>query len=492
MSDMYNNFKNNENEQNNSDSYLNSYGTPPNNDYGTSYSYVSENNNVPKKKKRHIGLKALAVVLSFLVVGGGSIQVYKHFSDNKVSISNYKNDDSSDDDKDKDDDSNISQSDTKKSNLKDNNEENLPSLIELASRSDAMSIPDIVDSLMPSVVGVSATFEYNPSSQSYNPFSEFGFGGFGGYDYGYGNGGSSAQKLTGTGTGIVISKDGYIVTNAHVVYDSSEYNCGEAVEVSVLFSDDSEKEAKIIAYDEETDIAVLKVEATDLTPATFGDSDDIRVGELVVAIGNPLGFDLFGSVTSGIVSGLDRQISINEKNMNLIQIDAAINAGNSGGPLVNSCGQVIGINSAKMSSSYSSSEASIEGLGFAIPIDEAKKIIDDLINFHYVKGRPQIGINTKDVTETVSRYYNMPMGVYVAGVQEGSTAEFAGLKVGDVIIGINGEAVTNSEELNEEKNKYSAGEEITLTVTRGGEDIEIKLVLQEANAEKASESESDD
>lgn len=485
MSDMYNNFNNNENEQNNSDSYLNSYGTPSNNDYGTSYSYVSENNNTPKKKKRHIGLKALAVVLSFLIVGGGSIQAYKYFSDKKVSISNYK-DESSDNDK-KDNES--SEFEEKKPAENNEDEENLPSLIELASRSDAMSIPDIVDFLMPSVVGVSATFEYTSSAQSYNPFSEFGFGGF---NYGYGNEGSTSQKLTGTGTGIVISKDGYIVTNAHVVNDTSEYQCGEAIEVSVLFSDDSEKEAKIIAYDEETDIAVLKVEATDLTPATFGDSDDIRVGELVVAIGNPLGFDLFGSVTSGIVSGLDRQISINEKNMNLIQIDAAINSGNSGGPLVNSCGQVIGINSAKMSSSYSSSQASIEGLGFAIPIDEAKKIIDDLINFHYVKGRPQIGINTKDVTETVSRYYNIPMGVYVAGVQEGSTAEFAGLKVGDVIIGVNGEAVTNSEELNEQKNKYSAGEEITLTVTRGGEDLEIKIVLQEANAEKSNDVESDD
>ncbi|MCC8135621.1 MAG: trypsin-like peptidase domain-containing protein, partial [Ruminococcus sp.] len=278
----------------------------------------------------------------------------------------------------------------------------------------------------------------------------------------------------------------------HVVYDE-DYDCGEAVEVSVIFSDDeqTEKEAKIIAYDTETDIAVLKVDATGLTPATFGDSDDLRVGELVIAIGNPLGFDLFGTVTSGIVSGLNRQISINEKNMNLIQIDAAINSGNSGGPLVNSCGQVIGINSAKMSSSYSSS-ASIEGLGFAIPISEAKTIIDDLINYNYVKGRPQIGISTRDVSEIVSRYYNIPMGVYVASVTEGSTAEFAGIEVGDVIIAIEGQAVTTSEELNEIKNEYSAGDEITLTITRDGEDIDITLVLQEANSSTSASEDTDE
>ena len=310
---------------------------------------------------------------------------------------------------------------------------------------------------------------------------------FGGFSFGFGNVEPQTQQMVGTGTGIVMTKDGYIVTNAHVVYDDSEYKCGEAVEVSVLFSDDeqTQKEAKIVAYDTETDIAVLKVDANDLTPASFGDSDELRVGELVIAIGNPLGFDLFGSVTSGIVSGLNRQITINEKSMNLIQIDAAINSGNSGGPLVNSCGQVIGINSAKMSSSYSS-QASIEGLGFAIPIDEAKVIIDDLINYKYVKGRPQIGISTRDVSETVSKYYNIPMGVYVAEVAEGSSAEFAGIKSGDVIIGIQGEAVTTGEELNKIKNQYKAGDEITLTITRGGEDIDITLVLQEENGNMAS------
>jgi serine protease Do len=444
-------------------------------------SYVSENNsNSSKPPKKHSGLKAIAFVLCMAIVGGGSVQAYKYYQENSPKVSVFNEDDSSSESSESTDLSSSSESSESSDSDDDDDDEAMPSLIELASRTDSMSIPDIVDELEPSVVGVSSTFEYEAQSS----FGGWGWGGYGG-------GQTQSEEIVGTGTGIIMTEDGYIVTNAHVVYDDSEYDCGEAVEVSVLFSDESEQSAKIIAYDTETDIAVLKVDATGLKPATFGDSDDIRVGELVIAIGNPLGFDLFGSVTSGIVSGLNRQISINEKNMNLIQIDAAINSGNSGGPLVNSCGQVIGINSAKMSSSYSSS-ASIEGLGFAIPINEAKTIIDDLINYKYVKGRPQIGIGTRDVSETISRYYNIPMGVYIVSVEEGSTAEFAGLQVGDVIIGIQGEAITTADELNEIKNQYKAGEEITLTITRDGEDMDISLVLQEANANSSSENSDDD
>ena len=138
--------------------------------------------------------------------------------------------------------------------------------------------------------------------------------------------------MLGTGTGFIISDDGYIVTNAHVIYDESEYNAGEAVSVSIMFSDETQHDAKIIAYDTETDIAVLKVDETGLKPAVLGNSDDLRVGELVIAVGNPLGLDLFGSVTHGIVSALNRKIDINEKSMTLIQTDAPINSGNSGGP----------------------------------------------------------------------------------------------------------------------------------------------------------------
>ena len=230
---------------------------------------------------------------------------------------------------------------------------------------------------------------------------------------------------------------------------------------------------------------MLKVNETGLTPATLGDSDELRVGELVIAIGNPLGFDLFGSVTSGIVSALNRQISINEKNMTLIQTDAAINNGNSGGPLLNSCGQVVGINSAKMSSSYGS--ASVEGLGFAIPIKEAKTIIDDLINYNYVKGRPSIGISTVDVNESYSRYLNIPMGVYVRTVAEGSAAEQAGILEGDVIIGIEDKAITTVDELNSIKNQYKAGDTIKLTLSRNGTDVDVNVKLQEAHAASGGE-----
>ncbi len=452
MSEEFNNFNENENSQDNV----------------SSCSYVSENNSAGKKKKKHSGLKAVAFLLCMVIVGGASIQGYKIYSENKPKVSDFNEDDTSSEKNDEISDKNASSSSEAIS------EDELPSLIQLASRADAMSVPDIVETLMPSVVGISATFEYTQQSS----LGGFGWGGFGGFG---GNSQPQTQQIHGTGTGIVMTEDGYIVTNAHVVYDSSEYECGQAVEVSVLFSDETELEAKIIAFDTETDIAVLKVDETGLTPAEFGNSDDLRVGELVIAIGNPLGFDLFGSVTSGIVSALDRQIAINDKNMNLIQTDAAINSGNSGGPLVNSCGQVIGINSAKMSSSYASS-ASIEGLGFAIPITEAKIIIDDLINYKYVKGRPQIGIGTVDITEAYSSYLNLPMGVYVRSVEEESAAEWAGIQVGDVIIGIQDEAITTADELNAIKNQYKAGEEITLKIYRNGEDIDIKLILQEAQA----------
>jgi serine protease Do len=303
--------------------------------------------------------------------------------------------------------------------------------------------------------------------------------------WGFGGGSQSSQteEIKGTGTGIIMSEDGYIVTNAHVVYDTSDYDCGAATSVSVVLSDETEYDATVMGCDVETDIAVLKIDAKGLTAAEFGDSSDLKVGELVIAIGNPLGFELFGSVTSGIVSAVDREITVNEKQMTLIQTDAAINSGNSGGPLLNSCGQVIGINSAKMSSSYYS-ESSIEGLGFAIPISEAKSIIDDLINYGYVTGRPQIGIQTQDVSETISRFYGIPVGVYVVSVSEGSSAQFAGIKEGDVIIGAQGEAVTNLEELNEIKKQYKAGDEITLTISRQGEDIEISLVLQEVTPDE--------
>ncbi|MDE5583849.1 MAG: trypsin-like peptidase domain-containing protein [Ruminococcus sp.] len=431
--------------------------------------YTYENNSRPNKKtkKKHTGLKAVTFILCLVIAGGGSIQVYKYLNENDIEVSDFDNDDEDDSDKEEKIKSILSQG-LPESSEPETDERDMPSLIDIASRTDAKSLPDIVDEIMPSVVGVASTFEY------VMPYNTWGWGGFGMN--------SEPQEMRATGTGIVMSEDGYVITNAHVIYDDSEYQCGEAIEVSIVFSDDSEHEAKVIAYDTETDLAVLKVNETGLTPAEFGNSDDLRVGELVIAVGNPLGFDLFGSVTSGIVSAKNRKIDINEKSMTLIQTDTAINEGNSGGPLLNSSGQVIGINSAKMSAGYGS--ASIEGLGFAIPINEAKTIIDDLINYKYVKGRPQIGITTADVTESISRYYDIPLGVYVQNVEEGSSADIAGIKHGDVIIDIAGETVTTADELNKIKNQYKAGDKISITFTRDGEDITVDLTLQEAVSNK--------
>ena len=425
-----------------------------------SYTYSADEHDTdgakPKKKKRGF-LKAVAFILCMAIVGTGSVKGYQYFEkhDSKLSImvnDDKKSDKEQSESSDKSDETKASdESSTNSASSKKDSQ--LPSLIDLASRDDAKSVPDIVEEAMPSVVGIASTFEYKSNSNS-------------AFSWGWGSSSTpESNEIKGTGTGIVMTADGYIITNAHVIYDDSEYQCGKAVDVSVVFSDKSELEAKIVGYDTESDIAVLKVDADNLTPATFGNSDELEVGELVIAIGNPLGFDLFGSVTSGIVSALNREISINEKQMKLIQTDAAINSGNSGGPLLNSCGQVIGINSAKMSSNYSSS-ASIEGLGFAIPISEAKNIIDDLISYGYVTGKPQIGISCVDVDELYSRYYNIPQGIWVREVEEGSAAEKAGIKVGDVIIGIEGEAVSSIKEMNEIKNKYKAGDEITLTIRK--------------------------
>ncbi len=444
--------------------YYNNNGYDPQNNFNGSQYYSENTPPQPKKPKNHTGLKFLAFVLSLAVVGAGSVQVYKFWDNSRIQVTEETQEQPEEKREIKEIAAAVKEGTlpTPPTNTP------VPSLIDIAARSDAKPLPDIVDDIMPSVVGVSSTFEIN------EPYTTWGWGGL--------QNETRTRQAVGTGTGIVMTDDGYIVTNAHVVYDE-EYKAGEAADVDVLFSDQSKHNAKIIAYDTETDIAVLKIDQTGLKAATFGNSDDLRVGELVIAVGNPLGFDLFGSVTSGIVSALNRQIAINEKHMTLIQTDAAINSGNSGGPLLNSCGQVIGINSAKMSSSYGS--ASIEGLGFAIPINEAKTIIDDLINNGYVTGRPQIGISGVDVNESYSSYLGIPMGVYVRAISEGSAAELAGIRPGDVIIGIEDEAVKTMDELNTIKNQYKAGDSITIKLNRNGEDIDVRLTLQDANADKA-------
>lgn len=467
----------NQDNQRNSDPYQNLYQSQENqNGY---IDYVS-NNEQNFHQKNHNGrnfLKIIAAVAALAVVSVSSIEMYKLFGRNAsgwgASVSSAAESLTADSTPEE---TVISTEESSGSaNASVNSTANW---INMAAPEGSLSIPDIVDKALPSVVGINAMFEYTPqNTQSY-----WGFG-FGFPNYGSGGSGQT-QQVVGTGTGIVMTADGYIITNAHCVYDNeSDYKCGKAVSVSVVMGDEDETEydAEIVGYDLETDLAVLKINATGLTPAEFGNSDDLRVGEMVVAIGNPLGFELFGTTTCGIVSALNREVTINEKDMTLIQTDAAINQGNSGGPLLNGYGQVIGINSAKMSSSYGS--AGVEGLGFAIPISDAKDILEDLINNGYVTGRPQLGITGVDVSESDAEHFSMPLGVYVYGVTGGSAAEQAGICQGDVITAVGDTEISNMDELNEAKNQYNAGDTIKLTVFRSGQYLDLELTLQEVRQE---------
>lgn len=432
------------------------------------YSYVNyysdPNGGDPNKKpkKKHTGLKVAAFVLAMVLVSGGSIGVYEGIrssnADNSSSI--VASNDSSAAESSTGDSSSSKKSDSSQS------------WIQLASTNGSMSVADIVKKVTPSVVGVQSTFSSSNGSNN-NPMN--GYGGF----FGYGSqGNNGSQGMTGVGTGIIMSKDGYIVTNAHVIYDD-EYGYGEASSVQIQMSDEETTyDARIVAYDKEADIAVLKIDADNLTPAEFGDSSSCEVGEMVVAIGNPLGLQFQNTVTCGIISALDRKVTINDNTMTLIQTDTAINNGNSGGPLINSSGQVIGVNSAKMSSTYSG-EATVEGIGFAIPMSEAKSIVDDLINYGYVTGRPQLGISCQDVTEAVSQAYNIPVGAYIFSVTAGGAADQAGLQPGDVITGIQDQTISTTEELNAVKNQYKAGDTITLTYVRAGETKKVDVTLAE-------------
>ena len=431
------------------------------------YSYVNyysdPNGGDPNKKpkKKHTGLKVAAFVLAMVLVSGGSIGVYEGIrssnADNSSSI--VASNDSSAAESSTGDSSSSKKSDSSQS------------WIQLASTNGSMSVADIVKKVTPSVVGVQSTFSSANGSNN-NPMN--GYGGF----FGYGSqGNNGSQGMTGVGTGIIMSKDGYIVTNAHVIYDD-EHGYGEASSVQIQMSDEETTyDARIVAYDKEADIAVLKIDADNLTAAEFGDSSSCEVGEMVVAIGNPLGLQFQNTVTCGIISALDRKVTINDNTMTLIQTDTAINNGNSGGPLINSSGQVIGINSAKMSSTYSG-EATVEGIGFAIPMSEAKSIVDDLINYGYVTGRPQLGISCQDVTEAVSQAYNIPVGAYVISVTDGGAADQAGIQAADVITAIQDQEISTTEELNAVKNQYNAGDTITLTIVRNNgtpQKVEVKL-----------------
>ena len=310
--------------------------------------------------------------------------------------------------------------------------------------------------VLPSIVGIKV--EYNVNSL----ISMFGRQ-------------TQSSTATATGSGIIISDDGYILTNNHIVATSSSesyYEVSDATKVTVtLFNDETEYEAKIIGKDEQTDLAVIKIEKTGLSKAEFADSDSIKVGEFAMAVGNPLGMQ--SSITCGVVSAVNREVTDSDgKTFKLIQTDAAINSGNSGGALVNSEGKVIGINTLKLSGT------GIEGMGFAIPINSTTDITSQLIQYSKVK-RPYIGISGLDLNEQTAKAYNLVLGVYVKTVEDFSAAEKAGIKPGDVIIEAEGKKITKMDELNEIKNTHKIGEELKIKVNRDGSEKDLTIVLGE-------------
>lgn len=311
--------------------------------------------------------------------------------------------------------------------------------------------------ILPSIVGIEVT--YTATSNSI-----FGFGS------------PSTSTATATGSGIIISEDGYIVTNNHVVDTSSSssysyYDISDATSVKVkLYNSDDTYDAKIVGKDSQTDLAVLKIDKTDLTAAEFADSDQAVVGEFAMAVGSPLGLDT--TVTTGIISAVNREVESDGTKYVCIQTDAAINSGNSGGALVNSDGKVIGINTLKLSGS------GVEGIGFAIPINSTLDVISQLKDHNKVL-RPYIGISGIDLDDSTAKRYNLVLGVYVKTVQNFSPAEKAGLQSGDVIIQADGKDIKTMDELNEIKNSHQIGDTMKLKINRSGQEKEVTVTLEE-------------
>ena len=308
---------------------------------------------------------------------------------------------------------------------------------------------EVADKVLPSIVGIE--IEYTVTSAFY----------------------SQSSTATASGSGVIMTEDGYIITNNHVVNSAADYgfySLSEANKIIVyLYNDDTEYEAKIIGCDELTDLAVIKIEKDDLKPIKIGNSDDLKIGQYVMAVGNPLG--LQSTVTTGVVSALDREIEDEDgKSFVMIQTDAAINAGNSGGALVDADGNLVGINSAKAKGT------GIEGIGFAIPIDTAVPIYNQLVENGKVI-RPYIGIGGRDINEKTAKRRNLVEGIYVVKVEEFSAAEKAGIEIGDVIVKFDGEEVKTMNELNNLKNTHEVGDEVTVVVNRNGEEKELQLVL---------------
>lgn len=271
------------------------------------------------------------------------------------------------------------------------------------------------------------------------------------------------------GSGIILSEDGLILTNTHVIE-----NCDTA---SVTLFDNSSYDAALVGADSTSDIAVLRIEATGLTPASFGDSAELAIGDQVAAIGNPLGETFRMTLTDGIISAIDRGISYNGHSMTLLQTNTAINEGNSGGALFNMYGQVIGVTNMKMMSSYSS----IEGIGFAIPSSTIAAVADSLMQYGEVRGRTAIGITVGAIPENVTSHYDLPTGLYVSAVEEKSDAAAKGIQQGDIITAVNGNPASATSDILTVKNTLSVGDTIAFTIWRDGETFDVDVTLVDEN-----------
>lgn len=314
--------------------------------------------------------------------------------------------------------------------------------VETTSAKEVLSVEEIAKRVGPSIVGISCT----TITRSY-------FG---------------QQATESSGSGIMIDNKGHIVTNYHVISGASK--------IKVKLTSGNEYDATIVGGDEKTDIAVIKITAAEeLHVATIGNSDEVEVGSLAVAIGNPLASELFGTVTAGVISGVNRSMTVGQREMNLIQTDAAISPGNSGGALINKYGEVIGINSVKLV------DDAAEGLGFAIPMNEAVPIMQDLMNYGYVKGRPMIGVSVREITPELAYYNNLLVeeGLYIMSVTEGSGAANAGLQRGDIITKFDGQKVTTATQMNKIRDKHKAGATVNVTILRGNVEKNVRITLTE-------------
>jgi len=273
-----------------------------------------------------------------------------------------------------------------------------------------------------------------------------------------------------TGTGVVLTQDGYIVTNCHVVEDARQ--------IEVLLTDGRTAEAVLVGLDEVTDLAVLHISVEELSPAQLGDSAALRVGDTVVAIGDPLGIKLRGTMTDGIISAISRDIDVDGRTMNLIQTNAALNSGNSGGPLINCYGQVIGINTMKMGDSMSA--AGVEGLGFAIPSATVSDIVNQIIAQGYVSGRPTLGITGESISNLYHFYYRLPKGLYITHVEEGGSADQVGIEEGDILLSIDNVDITSFDSLKSQLYNYAPGDQITAIIYRGGQQYAVTMTVGEA------------